>query len=138
MPDFQYNMLSVLVSGNYFYQTGAYLNDITRIFTLNNFATPSSPAILCSPADIPIQEITAYPHLAGLEIPSNSFNGEYVDLTSNVMKTFNYYIEKKTDSVHGGLVQSCAKFEGQQMPEKFLTADEVYEYVRSNAGQLEK
>ena len=106
-------MSSVLVSGNYFDQTGAYPHDITRIFTFSNLATPSSPAMLCSPADISIQEITAYPHLAGLEIPSNSFNGEYVNLTNNVMKMFKYYIEKKTDSVLGGFVQSCAKFEGQ-------------------------
>ncbi|ORY59166.1 pectin lyase fold/virulence factor [Pseudomassariella vexata] len=138
-PAFQYNlgiynMSSVLVSGNYFDQTGAYPDDESRIFTFSNLATPDQPATLCSPPDL--RSISDYPELSDLAKPASEMNGRYVNLADNVVETFKYYISKKTDSVAGGLVQSCAGFEGQEMPVAFTSAGEVLEYVKGNAGQV--
>ncbi|KAK9424742.1 putative Pectin lyase fold/virulence factor [Seiridium unicorne] len=140
-PDFQYNlgiynMSSVLVSGNYFDQSGTYPNDQTRIFTFSDLATPDLPATLCSPPDLAADELALYPQLSNLAQLSSSLNGQAVNLTDNVIQTYEYYISVKTDSVTGGLVEDCAKFEGQDMPETFDTADDVLEYVQSNAGQV--
>lgn len=143
MPDFQYNMgiynmSSVLVSGNYFDQTRSFPNDQTRIFTFSNLATPDAPATFCSPSDLSVQDLATYPQLAGLGSPSNAFNGQYVNLTDNAAVSFTYYTERKTDSVKGGLVESCAKFQTQVMPQAFKSANEVYDYVSREAGQIRK
>ncbi|KAI3320430.1 polysaccharide lyase family 1 protein [Xylariaceae sp. AK1471] len=143
MPDFQYNlgiynMSSVLVSGNYFDQTGAYPDDKTRIFTFQNLATPNRPGSFCSPPDLSSSATAAYPHLSSLAQPSSALNGEVVNLTSNVFQTFEYYLSAKTDSVGSGLVDDCAKFEGQSMPASFDTADDVFAYVTQNAGQVSR
>ncbi|KAH9899069.1 polysaccharide lyase family 1 protein [Xylariomycetidae sp. FL2044] len=141
MPDFQYhmgiyNLSSVLVSGNYFAQTGVYPDDKTRLFTFSNLATPESPATFCSPPDLSAVDAEAYPQLANFIEPQSALNGQLLNLTSNVFQTYGYYISEKDDSVAGGLVDNCAKFEGQKMPLSFGTADEVYEYVLQNAGQV--
>ncbi|KAH6656870.1 pectin lyase fold/virulence factor [Truncatella angustata] len=140
-PDFQYdlgiyNMSSVLVSGNYFDQSGTYPDDHTRIFTFNDLATPNAPATFCSPPDLSAQDAALYPQLSSLAQLSSSFNGQPVNLTDNVLQTFEYFISVKTDSVAGGLVESCAKFAGQEMPETFGAAEDVLEYVQSSAGQV--
>jgi pectate lyase len=127
-----YNMSSVLISGNYFDQSGTYPNDQTRIFTFSNLATPDQPATLCSPSDHP----AAYPQLASMARPGNTFNGQYVNLTENVMDSYRYYIGRKTDSIAGGLINSCGEFQGQVMPESFESSDAVFGYVNSNAGQV--
>lgn len=130
------NRSSVLASGNYFDQSGTYLDDHTRIFTFNDLATPDLPATFCSPPDLSADEAALYPELSSLAQLSSSFNGQPVNLTDNVLQTFEYYISVKTDSIAGGLVGSCANFIGQEMPEIFAAADDVLEYVRSNAGQV--
>jgi hypothetical protein len=127
---------SVLVSGNYFDQTGAYPDDKTRIFTFQNLATPDQPGSFCSPPDLSSSDATAYSQLSSLVKPSSALHGEPVNLTSNVFQTFAYYISTRTDSVEGGLVEDCAKFEGQSMPASFDTADNVLAYVTQNAGQV--
>ncbi|KAI0805315.1 polysaccharide lyase family 1 protein [Xylaria sp. FL0064] len=133
LPDFQYNLgiynlSSVLVSGNYFDQTGAYANDATRIFTFQNLATPDEPATFCSPPDAQ--------QLGSLAQPPSALNGNAVNLTANVFQTFAYYLGAKTDSVDGGLVADCTKFEAQDMPVRFDTAGDVLAYVLENAGQV--
>lgn len=129
---------SVLVSGNYFDQSGAYPDDHTRIFTFNDLATPDAPATFCSPPDLSADEAALYPQLSNFAQLASSFNGQRVNLTDNVLQTFAYYISAKTDSVAGGLVESCAKFDGQAVPETFATAEDVLEYVQANAGQVGK
>ncbi|GAW22722.1 hypothetical protein ANO14919_122650 [Xylariales sp. No.14919] len=138
MPDFQYhlgiyNLSSVLVSGNYFDQTGAYPDDSTRFFTFQNLATPDQPASFCSPPDVP--SYSDVPQLGSLAQPQSVLNGKLVNLTANVFQTFAYYLDAKSDSVEGGLRLDCAKFEGQNMPVSFDTADDVLAYVTQNAGQ---
>ncbi|KAI0976451.1 polysaccharide lyase family 1 protein [Xylaria arbuscula] len=138
LPDFEYNLgiynlSSVLVSGNYFDQTGSYPDDATRIFTFSDLATPDQPASFCSPPDVPSSDIAQ--QLSSLAQPRNALNWEAVNLTTNVFQTFAYHIDVKTDSVDGGLVTDCSKFEGQAMPVSFDTADGVLAYVLENAGQ---
>lgn len=58
-----------------------------------------------------------------------------MNLTTNVFDAFAYYLGAKTDSAQGGLVQDCDKFEGQDMPVAFETAEDVFAYVVENAGQ---
>lgn len=140
-PDFQYNvglynMSSVLMSGNYFDQTGQFPDDESRVFTFSNLATPENPATLCSPPDLPAEEIAALPGLEGLAAPASQLNGRDVNLAQNVADKFSYYLTTKTDSVEGGLVQSCAKFGGQAMPRSFESGADVLSYVSENAGQL--
>ncbi|KAF7540267.1 hypothetical protein G7054_g1452 [Neopestalotiopsis clavispora] len=140
-PDFQYNMgiynmSSVLVSGNYFDQSGSYPDDQTRIFTFSDLATPDLPATFCSPPDLPADQAALYPQLGNLTQLASSFNGQPVNLTDNVLQTFEYYISVKTDSVAGGLVEGCANFEAQALPQTFTSSDEVLDYVTNNAGQL--
>ncbi|KAI1349849.1 polysaccharide lyase family 1 protein [Xylaria sp. FL0043] len=139
LPDFQYNLgiynlSSVLVSGNYFDQTGTYPNDTTRIFTFQNLATPNEPATFCSPPDDDAS--SAQQQLASLAQPQSALNGNAVNLTANVFQTFAYYLGAKTDSVAGGLVADCAEFEAQDMPVSFETAEDVLAYVLENAGQF--
>ncbi|KAK5636970.1 hypothetical protein RRF57_012682 [Xylaria bambusicola] len=134
-PDFQYNLgiynlSSVLVSGNYFSQTGRYPNDSTRIFTFQNLATPSRPARFCSPPDH-----STSTHLTSLASPQSVLNGKPLNLTANVFDTFAYHVRAKGDSVAGGLVSNCAAFEAQDMPFSFDDADDVLAYVLENAGQ---
>ncbi|KAI1855793.1 hypothetical protein JX265_012238 [Neoarthrinium moseri] len=134
-PDFQYNMgiynmSSVLVTGNYFDQSGEHPDDHTRIFTFSNLATPNTPATFCSPPDLTSEEASLYPQLSNLTQPTSAFNGQAVNLTDNVFQTFSYYISSKKDSVAGGLVEGCAKFEGQLMPVTFASADDVFEYTK--------
>ncbi|KAF2702945.1 polysaccharide lyase family 1 protein [Pleomassaria siparia CBS 279.74] len=140
-PDFGYNMgiynmSSVLVSGNYFDQSGAYSNDTTRIFTFSDLATPDWPATFCSPADMNLGNVSST--LAAFQSPKNSFNGEDVDLLQNVQDGFKYYVSKKTDSVAGGLAVDCGAFEAQEMPRVFAGSGEVLVYVQGNAGQVGK
>ncbi|KAI4593155.1 hypothetical protein KJ359_010079 [Pestalotiopsis sp. 9143b] len=140
-PDFQYNMgiynmSSVLVSGNYFDQSGSDPDDHTRIFTFSDLATPDLPATFCSPPDLSADQAALYPQLGNLTQLASSFNGQPVNLTDNVFQAFEYYISSKTDSVEGGLVEGCANFEAQALPRTFTTSDEVLDYVTSNAGQL--
>ncbi|KAG8165569.1 hypothetical protein KVR01_004121 [Diaporthe batatas] len=140
-PDFQYNvglynMSSVLMSGNYFDQTGQFPDDETRIFTFSNLATPDRPATLCSPPDLSADEIAANPGLEALAAPASQLNGRDVNLVENVADKFAYYLTSKTDSVEGGLVQSCAKFGGQAMPRTFGSGSDVLAYVNENAGQV--
>lgn len=59
-------------------------------------------------------------------------------MTDNALQTFEYYINKKTDSVAGGLVEACGSFEGQEMPKTFKAAEDVLKYVQTNAGQVGK
>ncbi|KAI0906773.1 polysaccharide lyase family 1 protein [Ustulina deusta] len=139
LPDFQYNLgiynlSSVLVSGNYFDQTGIYPDDATRIFTFQDLATPDQPASFCSPPDMSSSDVA---QLGSLAQPPSALNGEVVNLTANVFRTFTYYLGAKTDSVDGGLVADCAKFEGQDMPVSFNTAEDVLAYVLENAGQVD-
>jgi hypothetical protein len=126
----------VLVSGNYFDQSGTYPDDETRIFTFNDLATPDLPATFCSPPDLTADQAALYPQLGNYTKLASSFNGRDVNLTDNVFQTFDYYISVKTDSVAGGLVESCAKFEAQDLPSSFATAQDVLDYVTSNAGQV--
>lgn len=140
-PPFQYNiglynMSSVLVSGNYFDQTGDSPNDTTRIFTFNDLATPNTPATLCSPPDLSSDELSAYSDLKSLASPPSKMNGNYVNLTEAVAATFAYYITDDDDSVEGGLVQTCVGFESQNMFRTFDAAEDVLSYVKANAGQL--
>lgn len=140
-PDFQYNvglynMSSVLMSGNYFDQTGQFPDDESRIFTFSNLATPDNPATLCSPPDLSAEEIAANPGLESLAAPASQLNGKDVNLMENVADKFSYYLTTKTDSVEGGLVQSCAKFGEQAMPRSFESGADVLTYVNENAGQL--
>jgi hypothetical protein len=127
---------SVLVSGNYFHQTGTYPDDKTRVFTFQNLATPDRPGSFCSPPDLPSSAGAAYPQLESLAQPRSALNGEAINLTSNVFQTFEYYLSAKTDSIRGGLVQDCAKFGGQSMPASFDRADDVFAYVTQSAGQV--
>ncbi|KAI0432198.1 polysaccharide lyase family 1 protein [Xylaria sp. FL1042] len=138
LPDFQYNLgiynlSSVLVTGNYFDQTGVYPDDATRIFTFQDLATPDQPARFCSPPDASSSGIA---QVSSLAQPRSVLNGEAVNLTANVFQTFAYYLGAKTDSVDGGLVVDCAKFEAQDMPVSFDTAEDVLTYVLENAGQV--
>jgi hypothetical protein len=126
------------VSGNYFDQTGAYPTDETRVFTFNDLATPDYPATFCSPPDLPAESLALNSQLAEFTQPSNVLNGLNLNLTDNVIQTFEYYISVKTDSVAGGLIENCAAFEGQAMPVLFETSADVFEYVNSNAGQVGK
>lgn len=140
-PDFQYdvglyNMSSVLMSGNYFDQTGQFPDDESRIFTFSDLATPDNPATLCSPPDLSADEIAEYPGLKSLTSPASQLNGKDVNLMENVAETFSYYLTAKEDSVEGGLVQSCAKFGEQAMPRTFESGADVLTYVNENAGQL--
>lgn len=140
-PDFQYNvglynMSSVLMSGNYFDQTGQFPDDETRIFTFSNLATPDKPATLCSPPDLSADEIAGNPGLKGLAAPPSQLNGKDVNLMENVADKFAYYLTSKDDSVEGGLVQSCAKFGEQAMPRSFESGTDVLTYVNENAGQV--
>ncbi|KAI0541830.1 polysaccharide lyase family 1 protein [Xylaria digitata] len=140
MPDFQYNLgiynlSSVLVSGNYFDQTGAYPDDATRIFTFQNLATPDRPASFCSPPDV--SSSSEAPQLGSLAQSPSVLNGKLVNLTANAFRTFAYHLDKKTDSVEGGLRVNCSKFEGQHMPVSFGAADDVLVYVTQNAGQAD-
>lgn len=140
-PDFQYNvglynMSSVLMSGNYFDQTGQFPDDETRIFTFSNLATPDLPATLCSPPDLSAEDIAQNPGLEALAKPASQLNGRDVDLVGNVADKFAWYLTSKDDSVEGGLVQSCAKFGGQAMPRAFGSGAEVLAYVGENAGQV--
>ncbi|KAI0554343.1 polysaccharide lyase family 1 protein [Xylaria curta] len=125
MPDFQYhlgiyNLSSVLATGNYFLQTGPYRNDTTRIFAFQNLATPSTPAYFCSPSS---------------SSPPNAMNAVPLNLTSNVFDAFAYHLRTKSDSVSDGLVSDCARFEEQDLPTSFDSAEDVYAYVMQNAGQ---
>lgn len=129
---------SVLVSGNYFDQSGTYSDDHTRIFTFSNLATPDTPATFCSPPDLSADEAALYPQLSNFTQLASSFNGQTLNLTDNVLQTYDYYISAKTDSIAGGLVQSCAKFEGQAVPKTFITSEAVFKYVYTNAGQVGK
>ncbi|KAI0016096.1 pectin lyase fold/virulence factor [Xylariomycetidae sp. FL0641] len=138
-PKFQYdlgiyNMSSVLMAENYFDKTGEYPDDKTRFFTFSDLATPEMPATFCSPADLPsASNSSELSDFAGFQ---NSLNGEGVNMTSAVFQTFAYYVSEKDDSVEGGLVADCAKFEGQDMPVSFDSAADVLDYVKSNAGQV--
>lgn len=140
-PDFQYdiglyNMSSVLVSGNYFDQTGLFPDDETKVFTFSDLATPDNPATLCSPPDLSAEELAAYPGLKSLASPASQLNGKDVNLTANVADKFTYYLTTKDDSVAGGLVQSCEKFGEQAMPRSFDSGEDVFNYVTENAGQV--
>ncbi|KAI2638309.1 polysaccharide lyase family 1 protein [Xylaria nigripes] len=135
VPNFEYNfgiynMSSLLVSGNYFDQTGSDATDTTRLVTFNDLATPSQPATICSPPD------QTSPHLSSLAQPSSALNGASLNLTASIFDTFAYYIDAHTDSVEGGLVESCDNFSAQDMPETFTTTDDVLVYVVRNAGQV--
>ncbi|CAJ2506711.1 Uu.00g078970.m01.CDS01 [Anthostomella pinea] len=140
-PDFQYhlgiyNMSSVLVSGNYWDQTGTDPNDKTRFFTFQNLATPDLPGTFCSPPDLSTADASTNSQLSSLTQPQSSINGVGLNMTDNVFQTFEYYLTTHDDSVLAGLVGSCEKFAGQDMPVSFETTEEVYEYVNSNAGQV--
>ncbi|KAI1361000.1 pectin lyase fold/virulence factor [Xylaria arbuscula] len=138
LPDFQYNLgiynlSSVLVSGNYFDQTGTYPQDSSRIFTFQNLATPQNPARFCSPPDSTSNSSSS--QLSSLSTPASALNGETLNLTANVFDTFAYYRSAKTDSVDRGLVADCAAFEAQDMPVSFDAPADVLAYVLENAGQ---
>ncbi|KAI1121965.1 pectin lyase fold/virulence factor [Nemania abortiva] len=138
LPDFEYNLgiynlSSVLASGNYFDQTGLYPSDATRIFTFQSLGSPAGPASFCSPPDLSPSLLA--PGLAPLAQPPSALNGETLNLTSDVFAAFAYHLDAKTDSIEGGLVEDCAKFEAQDMPRAFETADDVFAYVIRNAGQ---
>ncbi|KAI1149229.1 pectin lyase fold/virulence factor [Nemania diffusa] len=141
MPAFEYNLgiynlSSLLVSGNYFAQTGTYPTDATRIFTFQNLGGPAGPARICSPPDLaPSTLASSYPHLAALAQPQSALNGESLNLTAEVFRAFAYHLDVKTDSVEGGLVTDCGVFGAQEMPRGFGDAEEVFEYVVRNAGQ---
>ncbi|GAP88886.1 putative polysaccharide lyase family 1 protein [Rosellinia necatrix] len=147
LPDFQYNLgiynlSSVLVSGNYFDQTGAYPSDRSRIFTFQNLATPSHPARFCSPPDSSSSSSSSSSPssssaLASLARPRSALNGAPLNLTADVLDAFAYYLGAKTDSVEGGLAVGCAAFEGQDMPVRFETPEDVFAYVVRNAGQTD-
>jgi hypothetical protein len=126
----------VLVSGNYFDQTGTYADDHTRIFTFNDLATPDMPATFCSPPDLSDEEAARNPQLKDFFQPSSVFNGQAVNLTDDVFQTFEYYTGAKTYSIAGGLVESCVEFEEQTLPVTFNSADDVLDYVKTNAGQF--
>jgi hypothetical protein len=85
---------------------------------------------------LPADQAALYPQLGNLTQLASSFNGQPVNLTDNVLQTFEYYISVKTDSVAGGLVEGCANFEAQALPQTFTSSDEVLDYVTNNAGQL--
>ncbi|KAI8945965.1 polysaccharide lyase family 1 protein [Xylaria longipes] len=137
-PDFQYhlglyNLSSVLVTGNYFSQTGPYASDETRIFAFQNLATPSTPAYFCSPGDL--SSPSPSPSSSSSDLP-NALNSGPLNLTATVFDSFAYHLRTSSDSASGGLVSDCARFgEAQDLPVTFDTADDVYAYVVRNAGQ---
>ncbi|KAI0103832.1 polysaccharide lyase family 1 protein [Nemania sp. FL0031] len=138
LPDFEYNLgiynlSSVLVSGNYFDQTGQYPSDSTRIFTFQNLGSPAGPAAFCSPPDLPPSSVAS--RLAPLAQPPSALNGATINLTSSVFAAFAYHLGAKTDSIAGGLIEDCVKFDAQVMPRSFGTVDDVFAYVTENAGQ---
>lgn len=140
-PNFQYNMgiynmSSVLVSGNYFDQTGAYPDDETRIFSFSDLATPDIPATLCSPADLSAADLAEFPGLDDFAALTSQMNGKEVNLTRNSIDKFEFALTDDDDCVRGGFIQSCVGFEGQEMPQTFATAQDVFKYVTGNAGQL--
>ncbi|CAN8099678.1 unnamed protein product [Discula destructiva] len=142
-PDFQYNMgiynmSNVLVSGNYFDQTGVYPNDETRIFSFSDLETPDIPATLCSPPDLSAAELASLPGLDGFAKVSSQMNGQNVNLTENAIAKFAYELTQDDGFVEGGFVQDCVGFAGQSMPEAFASADDVFAYVTDNAGQVGK
>lgn len=132
-----YNMSSVLVSGNYFTQTGMYANDTTRIFTFSNLMTPNQPATLCSPPDLSVEDLGT-PGLKDLSVSKSVFNGRVIDLAENAKSTFAWFIAEKTSAVEDGLAVNCSseKFKPQSMPRTFESAEDVRNYVSENAGQL--
>ncbi|KAI1073430.1 pectin lyase fold/virulence factor [Whalleya microplaca] len=143
MPDFQYdigiyNLSSVLLSGNYYDQTGGFPDDQTRLFTFSNLATPGDPAIFCSPADLSAGDIAANNQLSSFALLRSVLNGKELNMTDNVSQSYAYYIRTHEDSVKGGVALNCTQFEAQDMPTRFATAEEVLEYVNQNAGQLGK
>ncbi|KAI0455235.1 polysaccharide lyase family 1 protein [Xylaria acuta] len=138
-PDFQYhlgiyNLSSVLVTGNYFAQTGPYASDVTRIFAFQNLATPLMPGYFCSPADLPFSfsssSSSRYTRL------QNTLNNTPLNLTATLFDSFTYHLRTSADSAPDGLVSDCARFgEAQDLPTSFDTAEDVYAYVVRNAGQ---
>lgn len=140
-PNFQYNMgiynmSNVLVSGNYFDQTGEYADDETRIFSFSDLATPNTPATLCSPPDLSAEDLAAFPGLETLAKLSSQMNGKNVNLTENAIELWEYDLADDDDFVEGGFVQDCAGFEDQSMPQTFASAEDVFAYVKENAGQV--
>lgn len=140
-PNFQYNMgiynmSNVLVSGNYFDQTGAYANDQTRIFSFSDLETPDSPATLCSPSDLSAADLASFPGLKSLAKFRSQMNGKQVNLTKSAIDLYAYKLTQDDGFVEGGFVQSCAGFEGQSMPKTFASANDVFKYVTGNAGQV--
>lgn len=141
-PDFQYNlgiynMSNVLVSGNYFDQTGSYADDETRIFTFSDLETPETPARLCSPADLSTPELAPYPAMGSFAELSSQMNGKNINLTSDAIGLFAYMLTKEgNEFVEGGFVQNCDGFEEQSMPRTFASGDDVFAYVKDNAGQV--
>lgn len=141
VPDFKYNlgvynMSNVLVSGNYFDQTGIFADDETRIFTFSDLQTPATPAKLCSPADLSAAELSAYPALDSLAQLSSQMNGKEVNLTKAAIELFEHMLTEDEGVVDGGLVQNCDGFEDQSMPQTFASGDDVFAYVTDNAGQV--
>lgn len=131
-----YNMSNVLVSGNYFDQTGTYANDETRIFSFSDLETPDTPARLCSPADLSAAGLATYPELDTLGQLRSQLNGKDVNLTQDALELFAYHLTQDEGFVEGGFVQDCDGFTDQSVPQAFASGDEVFAYVTDNAGQV--